>query len=232
MKNLKRHKKSAVALTTLFAVTVLFGSCTTNSKELPTYKDPLKGVEQRVEDLLSRMTLEEKVDIVGGEGFKTKSNARLCIPSIVMTDGPLGPNAHGRSTNYSSMLNLAASFDTKLMYDVACQIGEETRIHGRNMLLGPNVNIARVPNNGRTFEAFGEDPYLASRMAVPYVKGVQSKNVITSTKHWVANNQEWNRFIVDAKVDERTLREIYFPAFKNAIRKSIPADRNSTIFTK
>ena len=199
---------------------VVFTSCNTESTKLPVYKDKTKSIEERVADLLPRMTLEEKVDMVGGESFKTKTNARLCIPSIVMCDGPLGPNARGKSTNYSSMLNLASTFDPDLMYEVACQLGEETRVQGRNMLLGPNVNIARVPRNGRTFEAFGEDPYLASRMAVPYVKGVQSKNVITSTKHWAANNQEWNRFIVDTKVDERTLREIYFPAFKAAVQEA------------
>ncbi len=210
--------KTALHSLLIVLTALLLSSCRDNNT-LPVYKDKSKPVEERVADLLSRMTLEEKVDMVGGDSFKTKKNARLCIPSIVMADGPLGPNVHGRSTNYSSMLNLAATFDTKLMYDVACQLGAETRIHGRNMLLGPNVNIARVPNNGRTFEAFGEDPYLTSKMAVPYVKGVQSKNVITSTKHYVANNQEWNRFIVDAKVDERTLREIYLPAFKAAVKE-------------
>ena len=165
------------------------------------------------------MTLEEKVDIVGGNDFKSSSNTRLGIPEMIMTDGPLGPNTKGHSTNYSAMINLAATFNTYLMYKVAEQIGEETRIMGRNMLLGPCINIARVPHGGRTFEGFGEDPYLVSRMVVPYVKGVQSKNVITCTKHFVANNQEWNRFDVSAEIDERTLHEIYFPAFKAAIQE-------------
>jgi len=187
--------------------------------ELPDYKNPDKDIENRVEDLLARMTLEEKVDIVGGNDFKTKSNARLGIPEMIMTDGPLGPNTKGHSTNYSAMINLAATFNTNLMYRVAEQIGEETRIMGRNMLLGPCINIARVPHGGRTFEGFGEDPYLMSRMVVPYIKGVQSKNVITCTKHFVANNQEWNRFDVSVEADERTLHEIYYPAFKAAIQE-------------
>lgn len=201
------------------ALFVLSGTIMGQSVTLPDYKNPDKPVEKRVEDLLSRMTLEEKVDIVGGNDFKSKSNIRLGIPAMVMTDGPLGPNAKGHSTNYSAMINLAATFNTDLMYRVAEQIGEETRIMGRNMLLGPCINIARVPHGGRTFEGFGEDPYLMSQMVVPYVKGVQSKNVISCTKHFVANNQEWNRFDVSAEIDERTLREIYLPAFKAAIQE-------------
>ncbi|MCK5457358.1 MAG: glycoside hydrolase family 3 C-terminal domain-containing protein, partial [Melioribacteraceae bacterium] len=204
----------------LIVLSVVISPILAQSVELPLYKDKSKDVETRVSDLLSKMTLEEKVDFVGGDEFKSKKNVRLGIPAITMADGPLGPNTHRRSTNYSSMLNLGATFDPELMYQIAEQLGEETRIHGRNMLLGPNVNIARVPHNGRTFEAFGEDPYLMSKMVVPYVKGVQSKNVITSTKHWVANNQEWNRFVVDAEVDERALREIYCPAFKAAVQES------------
>ena len=204
----------------LIVSSIIISPIFAQSVELPPYKDKEKDIETRVTDLLSRMTLEEKVDFVGGDEFKSKKNVRLGIPAITMADGPLGPNTHRRSTNYSSMLNLGATFNPELMYQIAEQLGEETRIHGRNMLLGPNVNIARVPNNGRTFEAFGEDPYLMSKMVVPYVKGVQSKNVITSTKHWVANNQEWNRFVVDAEVGERALREIYFPAFKAAVQES------------
>ncbi len=186
---------------------------------LPDYKNRDRAVEVRVEDLLSRMTLEEKVKLTGGNDFKSMSNIRLGIPEMVMTDGPLGPNARGHATNYGAMINLAATFNPELMYSIAQQIGEETRVMGRNMLLGPNINIARVPQGGRTFEGFGEDPYLVSRMVVPYVKGVQSRDVITCTKHFVANNQEWNRFDVSAEMDERTLREIYLPAFKAAVQE-------------
>ena len=104
-----------------------------------------------------------------------------------MTDGPQGPNTYGRSTHYSAMINLAATFNTDLMFEVANNMGKETRVFGRNMLLGPNLNILRVPHNGRTFETFGEDPYLTSRMGVNYIKGVQSENVVSSAKHFVAN---------------------------------------------
>ncbi|MEN8226739.1 MAG: glycoside hydrolase family 3 C-terminal domain-containing protein [Bacteroidota bacterium] len=202
-----------------FTLLIISARMMGQSAKLPDYKNPDKGVEERVEELMTRMTLEDKVDLVGGNDFKSSSNIRLGIPEMVMTDGPLGPNAKGHSTNYSAMINLAATFNPDLMYSVAEQIGEETRIMGRNLLLGPNINIARVPHGGRTFEGFGEDPYLMSRMVVPYVKGVQSRNVITCTKHFVANNQEWNRFDVSAEMDERTLREIYLPAFKAAIQE-------------
>jgi len=187
---------------------------------LPIYKDNQVPIDQRITDLLSRMTLEEKVDLVGGAGFKTKKNIRLGIPELLMTDGPLGPNAKGRSTNYSATINMAATFDTDLMYEIAQNMGEEVRILGRNMFLAPMINIVRTPFGGRTFEFFGEDPWLVSRMTVAYVKGVQTKNVATCTKVIAANNQEWNRFDVDVRVSERALREIYLPAIKAAVQEA------------
>ncbi|MBC8215531.1 MAG: glycoside hydrolase family 3 C-terminal domain-containing protein [Candidatus Marinimicrobia bacterium] len=196
-------------------VLILSTSCyPPNSKSVETY---VENIEREVESILAQMTLEEKVDLLGGKGFKTSKNDRLGIPQLIMTDGPLGPNSNGPSTNYSAMINLAASFDTDLMHRVAINIGQETRIKDRNMLLGPCINIARAPHGGRTFEGFGEDPYLVSRMAVEFVKGVESQGVATCTKHFVANNQEWNRFDVDVRVSERALHEIYFPAFKAAV---------------
>ncbi len=188
--------------------------------DIPVYKNPALPTEMRVNDLLSRMTLSEKVDLVSGEGFMTKGNIRLGLPRIVMTDGPLGPNGKGRATNYSASINMAATWDTLLINRVGVSMGQETRALGYNMLLGPCVNIARVPHGGRTFESFGEDPYLMSRMAVAYIKGVQSQRVISCVKHFAVNNQEWNRGVVDVTVDERTLREIYFPAFKAAVQEA------------
>ncbi len=196
------------------------GIALSEESSVPVYKNKNAPVEARVKDLLSRMTLKEKVDLVSGIGFATKKNSRLCIPHLVMTDGPLGPHARGHANNYSAMINLAATFDVPLMAKVAENIGEEVRILGRNMLLGPCINIARVPQGGRTFEGFGEDPYLVSQMAVAYVKGVQSKKVVTCTKHYVANNQEWNRGEVSVELTERALREIYLPAFKAVVQKA------------
>jgi len=199
---------------------VLNTICIAQEIELPIYKDIRRQIEERVEDLMSRMTLEEKVDMLGGENLNTKENKRLCIPKILMSDGPLGPTILKHSTNYSAMINLAASFDTNLMWRVAESIGEETRVMGRNMLLAPMINIIRLPHWGRSFEAFSEDPYLSSRMTVAYVKAVQSKNVIACAKVITANNQEWNRINVDARIDERAMREIYFPSMKAAVQEA------------
>jgi beta-glucosidase len=202
----------------VFCAAVLFaGWAVAQAPPLPPYKDASRPAETRVDDLLQRMTLEEKVDLLGGDEFMTKPNVRLGIPVLVMSDGPLGPSRRGRSTNYSSMVNLAATFDVDLMRTVAENIGEETRVMGCNMLLAPMPTIARVPHGGRAFECFGEDPYLAARMTVAHVKGVQSKRVAACTKVIAANNQEWNRFDVDVRVDERALREIYLPAFRAAV---------------
>jgi len=201
---------------------VIIAFCLVNAQtpELPVYKNSRLPVNQRIDDLLSRMSLEEKVDLVGGAGFKTKKNIRLCIPELLMTDGPLGPNVKGRATNYSATINMAATFNTALIHRVAENLGEETRILGRNMLLAPMINIVRTPYGGRTFEFFGEDPWLVSRMTVAYVKGVQSRNVATCTKVIAVNNQEWNRFDVDVIVSERALREIYLPAIKAAVQEA------------
>ena len=204
----------------VFLFGLIVGIVFAGEPSIPVYKNKDAAIPARVNDLLSRMTLEEKVDLVGGAGFVTKRNVRLGIPQLIMTDGPLGPNGRGHATNYSAMINLAATFDVPLMSKVAQNIGEEVRILGRNMLLGPCINIARVPQGGRTFEGFGEDPYLVSQMAVAYVKGVQSKNVVTCTKHYVANNQEWNRYDVSAELSERALREIYLPAFRAVVQKA------------
>ena len=208
---------AGILILTLVQISQLYAQ---SSIELPVYKDSSKQIEHRIEDLLLRMTLEEKVDLLGGENLNTKKNTRLGIPKILMSDGPLGPTILKHSTNYSAMINLAASFDTDLMYRVAESIGEETRVMGRNMLLAPMVNIIRLPHWGRSFEVFSEDPYLSSRMTVAYVKGVQSKNVIACTKVITANNQEWNRIEVDAQIDERTMREIYFPSMKAAVQEA------------
>ncbi|VAX28481.1 beta-glucosidase, partial [hydrothermal vent metagenome] len=196
------------------------GIKTNHQKAIPKMRDPALPIKDRVRSVLDEMTLEEKVDFVSGAGFTTKPNIRLGLPIIAMTDGPLGPNAKGKATNYSSALNMAATWDDSLMNVIAASMGAETRVMGRNMLLGPCINIARIPQGGRTFEGFGEDPFLTSRMAVAYVKGVQSKNVIACPKHFAVNNQEWNRGVVNVELSERALREIYFPAFKAVVQEA------------
>ncbi len=183
------------------------------------YKDPAVPVEQRVAALLSLMTLEEKVDMLSGTGFESKPLARLGIPSLYMTDGPVGVR-WDPSVAFPASIMLAATFDTSLANRYGWALARETKAKGRNTILGPCVNINRVPLGGRNFESYGEDPFLTSRIAVSYIKGVQSEGVVATTKHFAVNNQETKRTTINAKVDTRALYEIYFPAFKAAVQEA------------
>jgi beta-glucosidase len=183
-----------------------------------TYKDSAAPVEDRVNDLISKMTLEEKVDMLGGTGFATKPNSRLGIPSLKMTDGPVGVR-WGISTAFPASIMLAATWDTVLAGRYGRAIGREVKAKDRNEILGPCICINRVPQGGRNFESYGEDPYLDARIAVAYVKGVQSQHVAATVKHYVTNNQEWERGVINNKVGLRALYEIYLPAFKAAVEE-------------
>src|SRR5580704_3013443 len=207
-----------------------------SSSDVPSYKNPRLPVEQRVQDLLGRMTLQEKVAMLSGANWmQSVPNDRLGIPSIKMADGPLGIRSWaGPSAQTNAMLSkkpvmttafpagiaLAATWDTELVQGQGQAIGEEVEALGRDMILGPTVSINRTPLWGRNFEGYGEDPYLASRLAVAYIKGVQGEGVIATVKHFAANNQEFERHRINAIVDERALQEIYFPAFKAAIQEA------------
>ena len=178
-------------------------------------------VEKRVDSILLQMSLEEKLDYIGGvDGFYIRAMPRLKVPAIKMADGPLGVRNYGPSTAYPAGIALASTWDTALVERVGQSIGREARARGVHIMLGPGLNIYRAPMNGRNFEYYGEDPYLASRMAVAWVKGVQSQGVIATAKHYAANNSEYDRHNVDTIVDERTLREIYLPAFEAAVREA------------
>jgi len=202
---------------------------------LPPYKDPKLAVEARVADLLHRMTIEEKVALLAGSGWmESQPNERLGIPAIKMADGPMGVRAWTgssavtnaanavriTSTAFPAGLAMAATWDPDLLAQQGKVIGQEVKALGRDMILGPTVNIARQPLWGRNFEGYGEDPYLASRLVIGYIKGVQGEGVIASVKHFAANNQEFERHRIDEKIDERTLYEIYFPAFQAAVQEA------------
>lgn len=187
--------------------------------QTPLYKDPSAKIEARVNDLLKQMTLEEKLEMLSGTGFASKPNARLGIPSLDMADGPVGVRWK-ESVAFPASIMLAATFDTALAYRYGAALARETKAKERNTILGPCVNINRIPNGGRNFESFGEDPFLTSRLAVSYVKGVQSEGVVATTKHFAVNNQETERMDINAKVDKRALYEIYFPAFKAAVQEA------------
>lgn len=168
------------------------------------------------------MTLEEKVSYIGGvNDFYIPAIPRLGLPEVKMSDGPLGVRGNGKSTAFPASILLSASWNKDLAFQVGQAIGKECRAKGIGFLLAPGVNIYRAPMCGRNFEYFGEDPFLTSEMAVQYIKGVQSNKVVATVKHFVANNQEYDRHWVSSNVDNRTLREIYFPAFKAAVQKAV-----------
>lgn len=182
---------------------------------------PTQGVEQRVEALLKQLTLEEKIDLLGGtDGFFVREVKRLGLPRLKMADGPVGVRNFGPATAMAAGVGLAATWNPQLAERVGTEIGRDARAKGVHFLLGPGVNIYRSPTNGRNFEYFGEDPFLAARVAVGYIKGVQSQGVSATVKHFAANNSEFDRHNTDSIVDERTLREIYLPAFEAAVQEA------------
>src|SRR5882672_775007 len=178
-------------------------------------------VEKRVDSILSKMTLEKKIQIIGGiNDFYTRPTPRLGIPALRMSDGPLGVHDYGLTTAYPAGILLAASWDTELARRVGESMGQDARARGVHFILAPGMNIYRAPMNGRNFEYYGEDPYLASRMAVSVVRGIQSQDVIATVKHFAANNMEYGRLDHSSEVDERPLREIYLPAFEASVKEA------------
>jgi beta-glucosidase len=174
-----------------------------------------------VEDILAHMTLEQKIDLIGGvDGYFVRGFPALGLLRLKTADGPFGVRNYGPATAMAGGINLAASWDPDLARQVGEQIGRDARAKGVNFLLGPGANIYRAPMNGRNFEYFGEDPYLASQIAVGYINGVQSEGVSATIKHFVGNNSEFSRHDVDQVIDERTLREIYLPAFEAAVKQA------------
>ena len=193
----------------------------TCAQNYPLYKDKSMPVEQRVNDLLQKMTIGEKIDMLGGyDGFYIRPNTRLGIPAIKMADGPLGVRNYGKATAFPGGICFASTWNTDLVRKYGEAVGKEARSKGVHIMLAPGVNIYRAPMCGRNFEYYGEDPFLSSRMAVSYIEGVQSQGVVATIKHFAANNQEFDRNNVSSDVDERTLREIYLPAFRAAVEEA------------
>jgi beta-glucosidase len=179
------------------------------------------NIEKQITDLIKDMSLEEKASLLSGEkGFYLKGIERLDIPPIKMTDGPMGVVENGEATAFPANIGLTASWNKELARQMGEAIGNECCSKGIGFLLAPGVNIYRIPQNGRNFEYMGEDPFLASEMVVPYITGVQSQNVAATVKHFACNNQDFERNQFSSDLDERTLREIYLPAFKAAVQKA------------
>jgi len=196
----------------------------------PVYLDDTTEIETRVNDLFSRLTLNEKFRLLTSHGrhrfYVTAPIKRLDIPSFKTTDGPLGVAMHSsgfsKNTRFPATVSLAASWNRVLTHQIGVAMGEEVRAAGRHVLLAPGINIARTPLNGRTFEYFSEDPYLTKELAIPLVKGIQEQRVAACLKHYAANNQETDRMKSNSVVDERTLNEIYLRAFRSAVLEADP----------
>lgn len=213
---------------------ILLGmTCMAKAQSLPVYLDPTKNVEERIEDALQRMTLAEKIRVIHAQSkFSSAGVPRLGFPDFWTDDGPHGvrPDVlwdeweQAGQTNdscvaFPALTCLTASWNPQLGMLYGKSLGEEARYRGKNMILGPGVNINRTPLNGRNFEYMGEDPFLASRMVVPYVQGLQSIGVAACVKHYALNNDEEYRHQVNVVVDDRALHEIYLPAFKAAVQE-------------
>lgn len=188
-----------------------------------------------IKQLIAQMTLEEKAGLCSGLDFwHTKPVERLGVPSVMVSDGPhglrkqaggadhLGLNDSIRAVCFPAACATTSSFDVALVNKMGETLGDECQAENLSVLLGPAVNIKRSPLCGRNFEYMSEDPYLAGKMAASYIRGVQSKGVGTSIKHFAANNQEYNRMSCSSEVDERTLREIYLPPFEEAVKAAQP----------
>lgn len=204
-----------------------------SAQNLPVYLDDSKPIDERVEDALKRMTVEEKVAMCHAQSkFSSPGVPRLGIPDFWMTDGPHGIRpevmwdewSQAGWTNdsciaFPALTCLAATWNKDMSLLYGKSIGEEARYRNKTVLLGPGVNIYRTPLNGRNFEYMGEDPFLSSKIVVPYIKGVQKNGVATCVKHYALNNQETERHKTNVNVDDRALYEIYLPAFKAAVQE-------------
>lgn len=188
--------------------------------DFPGRSDSRIPSEERCERILSEMTLEEKIRYIAGyKELGIHGLPRHGLPSIWCSDATAGLRCFKGGTAFPAPLAMAASWNTELIERIGETLGEEFRHLGVSVLLGPGVNIYRVPTNGRNFEYMGEDPYLAGKMAASYIRGAQSKGLITTVKHFACNNSEYDRHKTNSIVDERTLREIYLPAFEMAVKE-------------
>jgi beta-glucosidase len=178
-------------------------------------------VNAEVNAMLAKLTLAEKIKLIGGvDGMFTHAMPQIGLQRLKMSDGPVGVRVWGPSIAYAGGIGLAASWDPALARKVGRAIGQDARARGVNILLGPGVDMYRAPMNGRNFEYFGEDPYLASQIAVGYIEGVQSEDVVATIKHYAVNDAEYDRMHENAIVSQRALREIYLPVFEAAVKQA------------
>jgi beta-glucosidase len=168
--------------------------------------------------MLAKLTLEQKITLIGGvDEMFTNAIPAIGLPRLKMSDASVGVRTWGPTTAYAGGVALAATWDPEFARRLGESLGRDARARSVNFLLGPGVNISRSPVSGRNFEYLSEDPFLNAGLVVPYIEGVQSQGVVATVKHFALNNQEYNRHNVDSEADERTIREMYLPAFEAAV---------------
>lgn len=207
---------------TLYIVVVALISPLCMSAQTLPFQQKTLSPRERVNDLVGRMTLNEKIYMLQSDFFY-RGCERLGIPCLETADGPLGIASwglKGRATAFPSQLSLAASWNRDLAYRIGAIYAKEWKARGIQVFYGPGVNIYRSSKDSRNFEYMGEDPYLASEMAVPFIQGIQQNGILATVKHFVANDQEFDRYHVSSEVSERALQEIYYPPFKAAIQRA------------
>jgi beta-glucosidase len=195
--------------------------------EKPIFLNKQVNIENRIEDLIQQLTIEEKIKIIRGRDFwSTNPIERLKIPSFGMTDGPIGVAYHssfkGKWTRFPATIGLASTWNKKLAFKMGEVMGKEVRLAGRHQILGPGVNIIRSPLCGRNFEYLSEDPILSSAIGAEIVKGIQSQNIASCIKHYITNNSETKRMSISTEISERALHEIYIKNYKRIIEAADP----------
>ena len=214
MKNLRPHPLSWILV-------LVFTSALSSYLEAQASAPDSPAIEAQAHTLLSKLSLEQKIELLGGvNNMYTRPMPAIDLPRFKMSDASVGVRTWGPTTAYAAGVALAAAWDTDLAGRIGEALGRDARARNVNFLLGPGVNIARSPIAGRNFEYLSEDPFLNAALVVPFIEGVQSEGVIATVKHYALNNQEFNRHNGSADVDERTMREIYLPAFEAAVTKA------------
>ncbi len=218
MRNSKVPPTQSLKFFRMASLTVVFGfSSVIAVAQAPIPDSPT--IEARAHDLLAKLTLEQKIDLLGGDGQYTRAVPSIGLPRFKMSDASLGVCSWGPTTAYAGGVALAATWDPEIARLLGESLGKDARGRGVNFLLGPGVNISRSPLTGRNFEYLSEDPILNSALVAPFIQGVQSEGVIATVKHYALNNEEFDRHNASADVDERTIREIYLPAFEAAVTR-------------
>ncbi len=217
---MKKTKRLPAELVSASAITcvwvVLLAAVSSSCAQAPAADSP--AIEAKAHELLAKLTIEQKIELLGGQDdMYTRAVPSIGLPRFKMSDASVGVRTWGPTTAYAGGAALAATWDVEFARKLGEGLGKDARVRDVNFLLGPGVNIARSPVSGRNFEYLSEDPFLNANLVVPYIEGVQSQGVIATVKHFAANNQEYSRHDTDSEVDERTLREIYLPAFEAAV---------------